>query len=101
MKVYNLESPRSGKPVANQFIIEDGDKRVFQSYDTTIAIERPVYEIIDGEVIESGDYEVLLDEYYWNYSRTTSKYRNEFLGESTKETQAKIDSGEYKLVNLN
>lgn len=29
------------------------------------------------------------------------KYRNAFLGENTAETRKKIDSGEYKLVNLN
>ena len=34
-------------------------------------------------------------------SRTTAKYRNQFLDESTKETQAKIDSGEYILTDLN
>ena len=35
------------------------------------------------------------------YSKTTSKYRNMFLGETTKETQKKINSGEYILTNLN
>ena len=43
----------------------------------------------------------LLGRKYWNYSVTTSKYRNQFLNETTKETQAKINSGEYKLVDLN
>ena len=42
-----------------------------------------------------------LDQRYWNYSRTTAKWRNKFLGESTKVTQSKIDNGIYKLVNLN
>jgi len=36
----------------------------------------------------------------WDYSVTTSKYRNQFLGETTKETQAKIDSGQY-VINPN
>jgi len=44
---------------------------------------------------------VILDKKYWNYSKTTSKYRNKFLNETTKETQAKIDSGEYVLKDLN
>ena len=44
---------------------------------------------------------LLLDENAWNYSRTTGKYRNVFLGEGKKETEAKIKSGEYLLVNLN
>ena len=29
------------------------------------------------------------------------RYRNLFLGETTKQIEAKSDSGEYKLVNLN
>ena len=92
-----------GKMVPNQFIINGIDFSpnvninipwfsrncsVFQSYDSIIAIRD-----LTGRV--------LLDEIYWNYSNTTSRYRNKFLGETTKETQSKIDSGEYKLVNLN
>lgn len=34
----------------------------------------------------------------WDYSRTTSKYRNKFTGESTQETLAKLVSGEYKKI---
>ena len=34
-------------------------------------------------------------------SVTTNRYRNMFLGENKAETQRKIDSGVYKLVNLN
>lgn len=89
MKVENMTSERSGKPVANQFIIRDPEAEtiVFQSYGSVIVkqIGRSVY----------------LDERFWDYSVTTSKYRNQFLGETKKETQAKIDSGEYELVNLN
>lgn len=35
MKVYNLEG-KSGRAVANQFVIEDGSKTWFQSYDSVI-----------------------------------------------------------------
>jgi len=88
---------RTGKPVANQYVIEANDDNtdlvsnysIFQSYDSSIVLKNH----------NTG--KVFLDEKYWNYSVTTSKYRNQFLGESTKETQAKIDSGEYKLVDLN
>ena len=79
----------------NQFIIK-GDKlgngcrdKWFQSYDSTI-----VY-------MDNFTGGVILDKKYWNYSKTTSKYRNKFLNETTKETQAKIDSGEYVLKDLN
>lgn len=87
MKVHNMVG-RKGNAVANQFrIVEDDGTEWFQSYDTVIARKR------EGHVT--------LDEAKWNYSRTTSKYRNQFLGESTKETQAKIDSREYFMADLN
>lgn len=86
MKVKNLTSV-NGNKIANQFEIIDGNRRIFQSYDSVICI------------IENGI--VTLDEYYWNYSVTTSKYRNIFLGESTKETKKKIEEGIYKLAKLN
>jgi hypothetical protein len=88
-KVSNLTSKRSGREVSNQFEIQTSEGRFFQSYDSII-----VFIPADRSPIQ-------LDECYWNYSKTTSKYRNEFLRETTKETQAKIDSGVYKLVNLN
>ena len=44
---------------------------------------------------------IYLDEYYWDYSVTTGKYRNEFLGEGIAETRKKIASGEYILTDLN
>lgn len=98
-----MTSPRTGSPVANQFIMttEPGiagnfrSRETFQSYDSIIAIVT--------RWGENGGYktEVVLDKDTWDYSVTTSKYRNEFLGETTKETKAKIASGEYKLENLN
>ncbi len=42
-----------------------------------------------------------LDREKWDYSKTTAKYRNLFLGETTKETEAKIKSGAYILADLN
>lgn len=98
-----MTSPRTGKAVANQFIIIDSDNnKYFQSYESVIVkIPRftgyTVVNAIEGEI----DTRIQLDETYWNYSKTTSKYRNEFLGETTKETQEKINNGTYKLANLN
>lgn len=37
----------------------------------------------------------------WEYSRTTMKHVNSFLGCNTKEIRAKIKSGAYKVKNLN
>lgn len=97
MKVTNIKSS-NGNAVPNRFIISDihvtvdgillVDCDVFQSYDSIIAVRD-----LTGRIF--------LDEKYWNYSKTTSRYRSQFLGETTKETQAKIDNGTYKLVNLN
>ena len=86
MNVYNMESSQGNK-VPNQFIIEHKGKEYFQSYNSLIAVK------------ENG--KITLDEYYWNYSRTTSKYRNEFLNELTDDTRKKIKDGTYKLTNLN
>lgn len=86
MKISNMTSS-SGNKVANQFIITDGNIEYFQSYNTVIAKKQ------NGKVY--------LDKNSWDYSMTTGKYRNQFLGETKKETEAKIKSGEYKLVDLN
>ena len=88
MKVQNMTSSR-GNNIANQFIIETDKGAYFQSYRSII-----VFQPNNGDKIQ-------LDSRYWDYSVTTGKYRNMFLAENKKETQAKIDSGEYELTNLN
>lgn len=35
MKVYNLEG-KNGRAVANQFVLKEDNRKVFQSYDSTI-----------------------------------------------------------------
>ena len=87
MKVRNMRSPRTGIEVANQFIIEFNGQTIFQSYDVIIAIK-------EGR-------KIVLDKNYWDYSRTTSKYRNAFTGLTTEETKKAIKSGEIKLLDLN
>ena len=87
-KVENITSSRGNK-VANQFIFTDEiGNRYFQSYNSVIAKINPLDQIY-------------LDQKYWNYSNTTGKYRNIFLGETIKDTKAKIKSGEYILTDLN
>ena len=85
-QVENMRSS-NGNKVANQFIITDSNKMVFQSYGSVICVK-------DGR-------NVILDSSYWDYSQTTGKYRNQFLGETKADTQKKIDSGVYTLANLN
>lgn len=87
VKVRNMKSS-NGNAVANQFEIETDDATYLQSYNSIIA-KRMVSGVI------------YLDEYYWDYSVTTGRYRNMFLGENKGVTQMKIDSGEYILTNLN
>ena len=99
MKVRNMTS-NNGNSVPNQFIIRDqeideyrfcGD--MFQSYETCIAFK--------GYGSISFEGALYLDRDKWDYSRTTSKYRNQFTGLTTSETKAGIKDGSIKLVNLN
>ena len=99
MKVSNMTSSR-GNAVPNQFYIvgvppqesfdgvpmKSGDR--FQSYRSVIA-----HHNFTGELF--------LDSDKWDYSRTTSKYRNQFTGFTTAQTKAGIKDGSIKLVNLN
>lgn len=87
VKVENMISNR-GNSIANQFIIEvDGDV-YFQSYKSIIA-----------KIAING--KVYLDKEYWDYSATTGKWRNQFLGETKKETERRIADGTYIMTNLN
>jgi len=94
---------RTGRAVPNQFVIWtteyehvngeliERDVKSFQSYGTIIA----------KEVYRCGSRQIYLDQNAWNYSTTTGKYRNKFLGETKQKTERKIKSGEYILADLN
>ena len=95
MKTIKINAPRvrnmyghSGNPVVNQFEIYGPDFRAFQSYQSVI-------------VLHWKDGKTYLDYSKWDYSTTTGKYRNKYLMETKKETEAKIKSGEYILAELN
>ena len=69
LHISNMTSPHSGREVANQFIIEQGAKTMFQSYNS------PIVEIdIEEKMITVYP--------HWDYSVTTSKYRNQFMREN-------------------
>jgi len=85
--ISNMQSSR-GKCVPNQFEIRTDKGILFQSYNSIIVFKR-------------SDGKIFLDAQHWDYSTTTGKYRNIFLGETKRETEEKIKSGEYKLVDLN
>ena len=86
MRVENMTSARGNK-VANQFIINDNGAEYFQSYRSIIA--------------KKSRGKIYLDEYFWDYSTTTGKYRNQFLNEGIADTRKKIQNGEYILTDLN
>ena len=71
--------------VKNQFVLRDKGNAYLQSYNSII-----VKKDINGNITLGQN---------WDYSNTTGKYRNLYLGESKKETEAKIASGEYKIDN--
>ena len=82
IKVENING------TVNQFLIQTSEGLYFQSYNNIIAF-KPLFG------------KTQLDSYYWDYSRTTGKYRNQFLGENKAETKRKIKAGIYKLTDLN
>jgi len=88
LKVHSMCSPRTGNPIANQFEIYTKKGVYFQSYSTIIAFK-------------PNEGKLKLDNDYWDYSRTTSKYRNEFTNMNTQETKKAIKDKEIILTNLN
>lgn len=86
VKVDNIRNA-NGRKVANQFVIKTDDGQWFQSYGTIIA----------GFTKEG----LVFDKDYWNYSRTTSRHRNNFTGLDTQETKKRIKAGEIKMMQLN
>lgn len=102
-----MESERTGKPVANQFVmVESGEgwngnflkKETFQSYQSTIAT---------AITWKDGSTEITLDPVYWDYSKTTREYLYKFLASYfngislRKEVLHEIKEGNIKLENLN
>lgn len=83
----------NGNIVANQFIITIKGNltryRIFQSYQTVIAVECANVLILDEKVLD--------------YSTTTLKYLNIFLGISVpkRELQKRIDQSYYLVADLN
>ena len=95
IKVRNITNA-NGNTVANQFEIVDVDNATFfQSYNTLIA------------EVRDSDGQVTLDEYYWDYSRTTMRHLYNFLrqwgydGLNSKKVRQFIKDGKFKTTNLN
>ena len=87
IKVLNMIS-NNGNRIPNQFVISTPEGSYFQSYNSVIAF-------INNEG------RVFLDRNKWDYSSTTGKYRNIFLGENKKLTEKRINNNNYVLIDLN
>ena len=75
--------------MANQFEIYAGGNIYFQSYNTVIA------------KVDSKDKTTLQDGYWDNYSATTNKYLNQFLGtDGIVDIRKRVRDGEYAVANL-
>ena len=97
-KVENMESPRTGNKVANQYIITTDEGITFQSYGTRIVFE-PAY-------IPAMSTRVTLIDPSWDYSVTTLKYFKQFMGwerYSKKEIEKMLKERAdiYQVTNLN
>ena len=88
MKISNMTSS-NGNKVPNQFIIENGNKTVFKSYNTIVAVKENGKVVLDSNALE--------------YSNTTLKYLKQFLNtnDSKKSLYEKIESGFYATLDLN
>ena len=73
----------------NNYAITIGMWSYFISYGKNIAIENRTR----GKII--------MDKIYWDYSKTTNKYRNLFLNLSDTQVKEMVKSGEIELRDLN
>lgn len=73
IKVTNMNSPRTGCKVANQYTIKVGNKLYFQSYDTVVACIESVGRAGEVTLVQGAT----------DFSRTTSKYLYKFLKENS------------------
>ena len=109
MKVSNMTS-YNGNKVPNQFIITGCPAGTFNLASKPTDFDNEYNRLGSGDLFQSYksniayiDYmgNVYLDSVFWDYSRTTSKYRNNFLDMNIAEVKAGIKDGSIKLVDLN
>lgn len=85
-KVIAMQS-REGKPWRNQYILKAEEGDYLQSYDSIVALKTT-----DGRVI--------LHPEYYNYSATTAKVRDAFLGITREQFTQNMKDGKYILQSL-
>lgn len=87
---FKSVSNYDGKP--NQFEIKFENGEVFQSYDSVIVVSFYLFDSEFSNKIYFGS--------DWDYSKTTSKYRNKFLNRDSKWCKEKVTSNEIKVINF-
>lgn len=80
MSIRNLVSPRSWRPVANQFESVHRNGTSFQSYETLIAVR------LGGKLYLTDAHDC---------SKTTSKYATEWTGYNTSERRIGLEEGRF------
>ena len=66
VRVSNMQSPRTGKPVSNQFVVESSRYSFFQSYSSLVGVyNKKARRITLGRK--------------WDYSTTTLKHLHKWL----------------------
>ena len=104
MTVENMTSNNTERKIPNQFIIYNVTKELSFTEDNNNYhgfFTGVMFQSYKSNIVFKASGKIFLDSYYWDYSKTTSKYRNQFLGETKKETEKKISSGIYILTDLN
>jgi len=74
-------------------------RHAFKIYDYENDVE--YLQVYNRIIVRIDNNTVTLDEKYWKHSKTTSKYRNAFLGEKSNVIEKKVKMKEYMLDNLN
>jgi hypothetical protein len=92
--ICNMETGKGGRAV-NQFEIFYENGVMFKSYNSIIAIKFYRSDVAMGNLFPPKFSEKTFIGRFYDYSKTTNKYRCQFLDEFIKETRAKMKSGEY------
>lgn len=80
-------SKRSGNPIRNQFVLCFEHGTMFRSYDSNV-----------GVCLNDGSKYI---DTIFEYSRTTSKYTNQFFNTTPRELIERIHDGDIIITNLN
>lgn len=106
MKVENMTSPRTGKAIANQIVIDTGKERYFQSYKTMICR----YNVLTNNItIDNGaHYDESENNGAKEFSNTTVKYLIQFFKKHTvwnisnkAQIVALLEDGTFTRADLN